>query len=70
MWHLDQIEEAHHTSAKYDESISEFDQTQLRIIYKNNFYAPFVKDSPFARDVDTGMNTSLKKMDVYSLLLP
>ena len=43
---LYQIEDAHHTSAKYDEEISEFNQTALRPEYKNDFYAPFVKGSP------------------------
>lgn len=44
--HKSIIEDAHHTSAKYDESISEFDKTNLKSEYKSNFYAPFVKDSP------------------------
>ena len=43
---LYQIEDAHHTSAKYDEEISEFNQTTLSPEYKNDFYAPFVKGSP------------------------
>ena len=42
------FEEAHHTSAKYDEDISEFDQTQLEPEYKLNWYAPFVMGSPVA----------------------
>ena len=40
------LEDAHHTSAKYDESISEFDVTALKEEYKDNFLAPFVKSSP------------------------
>ncbi|SNR37478.1 flavin reductase family protein [Lutibacter flavus] len=40
------LKDAHHTSAKYDKSISEFDVTDLETDYKNNFYAPFVKNSP------------------------
>lgn len=40
------LEDAHHTSAKYDESISEFDVTALEEEYKDNFTAPFVKSSP------------------------
>ena len=44
--HQDIIEDAHHTSAKYDKTISEFDVTQLEEDYKNNFYAPFVKGCP------------------------
>lgn len=42
----DILEDAHHTSAKYDESISEFDVTSLKEVYKDNFLAPFVKGSP------------------------
>lgn len=44
--HEDNLEEAHHTSAKYDASISEFDATQLEEEYKNEFFAPFVNNSP------------------------
>ncbi|GAA4896423.1 flavin reductase [Flaviramulus aquimarinus] len=44
--HKSIIEDAHHTSAKYDASISEFDVTNLQSEYKNEFYAPFVKDTP------------------------
>ena len=40
------LEDAHHTSAKYDATVSEFNVTQLEENYKNNFYAPFVKQSP------------------------
>tara|TARA_B100000242_G_C42827708_1_gene384563 strand:- start:25 stop:639 length:615 start_codon:yes stop_codon:yes gene_type:complete len=39
------IEDAHHTSAKYEEDISEFDKTNFQSEYKNNWEAPFVKDS-------------------------
>lgn len=40
------IEEAHHTSAKYASNISEFDKTKLSEEFKNNFYAPYVTESP------------------------
>ena len=39
------IEDAHHTSAKYKEEISEFEKTNLQSEYKSNWGAPFVKDS-------------------------
>ena len=42
----DIIEDAHHTSAKYPEEISEFDMTHLDVDYKPNCIAPFVKGSP------------------------
>ncbi|MFG6686011.1 flavin reductase family protein [Mariniflexile sp. HNIBRBA6329] len=40
------MEDAHHTSAKYNSNVSEFDVTNLEEIYKNNFFAPFVNGSP------------------------
>ena len=40
------LEDAHHTSAKYDGKISEFDVTNLEEEYKADFLAPFVKGSP------------------------
>lgn len=39
-------EDAHHTSAKYDDSISEFDVTNLEAEYKTGCKAPFVKNAP------------------------
>lgn len=40
------LKDAHHTSAKYDSNISEFDKTQLISEYKKEFKAPFVKNAP------------------------
>lgn len=40
------ISDAHHTSASYDENISEFDKTNLEKEYKETIEMPFVKDSP------------------------
>lgn len=40
------MEDAHHTSAKYAEGISEFEITNLEEEYKHNFIAPFVKNAP------------------------
>ena len=40
------LEDAHHTSAKYEADISEFEKTNLHSEYKNDFKAPFVKDAP------------------------
>ncbi len=42
----DVFEDAHHTSAKYDDAISEFDMTNLEPEFKGNFKAPFVKNAP------------------------
>ncbi|MEH6538301.1 MAG: flavin reductase [Psychroserpens sp.] len=44
--HKNILEDAHHTSAKYDSDISEFDKTKLISDYKNGFHAPFVKGAP------------------------
>ena len=42
----DFITDAHHTSAKYDAHISEFDMTNLTSTYFDGFKAPFVTESP------------------------
>ena len=43
---VDDIKDAHHTSAKYDKEVSEFEITNLEEEYKNGWHAPFVKSSP------------------------
>lgn len=40
------FEEAHHTSAKYPDEVSEFDMTNLEPEFKGDFKAPFVKNAP------------------------
>jgi flavin reductase (DIM6/NTAB) family NADH-FMN oxidoreductase RutF len=40
------IEDAHHTSAKYPENVSEFDVTNLEEEFKGSFKTPFVMGSP------------------------
>ena len=44
--HQSIIVDAHHTSANYDSSISEFDQTDLEPEFLNGFEAPYVKHAP------------------------
>lgn len=44
--HKSIIEDAHHTSAKYPVDSSEFDFTSLESEHKNEFFAPYVKESP------------------------
>ena len=39
------FKQGHQTSARYDREISEFDVTDLNLEYKNDFFAPFVKES-------------------------
>ena len=53
------IKDAHHTSAKYDQHISEFDMTELVEEYKNGFYAPFVENCP--------VQIGLKYVDEYPI---
>lgn len=43
--HKDIIKDAHHTAAKYDSFISEFDKTNLNEVYLDKFYAPYVAQS-------------------------
>lgn len=42
---VDDIEDAHHTSARYPEMISEFDMTKLEKEFKDGYSVPFVKSS-------------------------
>jgi flavin reductase (DIM6/NTAB) family NADH-FMN oxidoreductase RutF len=42
----EKISDAHHTSAKYSEEISEFDKTTFEEEYKECWNAPFVKNAP------------------------
>ena len=53
------LKDAHHTSAKYDKNISEFDTTDLETDYKDNFYAPFVKNCP--------IQLSMKYIEEYDI---
>ncbi len=56
---------AHQTSARYPKEISEFDATGLSVEYKNNFEAPFVKDSAiqlavkFRQRIDLTINNTI-----------
>ncbi len=40
------MEEGHHTSANYDRDVSEFEMTNLKSEYLNDFKAPFVAHAP------------------------
>ena len=44
--HSDILEDAHHTSAKYPKTVSEFNVTDLISDYKLDIPVPFVKDAP------------------------
>ena len=43
--HHDTVADAHHTSAKYPEDVSEFSKTDFDPEYLDGFQAPFVKDA-------------------------
>jgi flavin reductase (DIM6/NTAB) family NADH-FMN oxidoreductase RutF len=56
---------AHQTSARYEKEISEFAATGLTPIYKNDFQAPFVKESvvqigmAFREKIDININNTI-----------
>lgn len=56
---------AHQTSARYEKEVSEFDETGLTPIYKNDFKAPFVKESlvqigmVFKEKIDIKINNTI-----------
>ncbi len=54
------LKDAHHTSAKYDRNISEFDVTGLETDYKDNFFAPFVKNNP--------LQLAMKYIEEYNII--
>lgn len=63
--HENILTEAHHTSAKYHKSISEFNMTSLEEEYKNEYDVPFVKDAPiqirmqYAEEYDIKVNQTI-----------
>ena len=62
------IEDAHHTSAKYPEEISEFDMTNLQIEIKENCIAPFVKNSPIQMQMKFMEEVYIKSNDVLMIV--
>jgi flavin reductase (DIM6/NTAB) family NADH-FMN oxidoreductase RutF len=56
---------AHQTSARYEKEVSEFDATGLTAEYKNDFAAPFVKESTvqmgmrFKQRIDITINNTI-----------
>ncbi|MCZ8198548.1 MAG: flavin reductase [Flavobacterium sp.] len=56
--------QAHQTSARYDKGVSEFDATNLKSEYKNDFYSPFVAESniqlgvEFKEKIDISINST------------
>ncbi|MAB48993.1 MAG: flavin oxidoreductase [Flavobacteriaceae bacterium] len=66
--HQNILEDAHHTSAKYDASISEFDVTSLDEEYKDNFSAPFVKNCPLQLALEYVEEYPIKANDTILLI--
>ena len=62
------LADAHHTSAKYPEEISEFDITELETEYKENFLAPFVKGSPVQLAMKYVEEYYIKSNDVLHII--
>lgn len=69
--------QAHQTSARYDENVSEFEATGLRKEYKNNFFAPFVAESniqlavEFREKIDVSVNnTKLIIGEIVEIYVP
>ena len=64
----DILEDAHHTSAKYEEEISEFDITELEAEYHNDCIAPFVKGSPVQMEMRFVEKYHIKSNDVIHII--
>ena len=64
----DIIEDAHHTSAKYKEAISEFDITALEDEYYNDCIAPFVKGSPVQMEMKFIEEYHIKSNNVIHII--
>ncbi len=69
--------QAHQTSARYDEDISEFEVTGLEAEFKNGFFAPFVKQSHiqiavlFKEKIDIAINnTSMVIGEITEIYVP
>ena len=62
------IEDAHHTSAKYEEVISEFDITGLEDEYYNGCIAPFVKGSPVQMEMKFIEEYHIKSNNVIHII--
>ena len=64
----DIIDDAHHTSAKYPEDISEFDVTNLQEEYKGDFKAPFIKGAPVQMSMKFIEEIHVKSNDVLLIV--
>tara|TARA_R110000787_G_scaffold166642_9_gene279675 strand:- start:2762 stop:3382 length:621 start_codon:yes stop_codon:yes gene_type:complete len=64
----DILADAHHTSAKYPEEISEFDITNLESEYHDSCIAPFVKGSPVQLSMKFVEEYHIKSNDVLHII--
>ena len=64
----DILEDAHHTSAKYPEEVSEFDVTDLEMEFKGKCIAPFVKGSPVQMKMRYMEEYLIKTNDVIHII--
>jgi flavin reductase (DIM6/NTAB) family NADH-FMN oxidoreductase RutF len=69
--------QAHQTSARFDQNVSEFEEVSLTSEYKNNFFAPFVAESnvqlgiTFREKIDIQINdTAMIIGEITQLYLP
>jgi flavin reductase (DIM6/NTAB) family NADH-FMN oxidoreductase RutF len=69
--------QAHQTSARYDIGINEFDVTNLKSEYKNDFFAPFVAESniqlgiEFKEKVDVSVNNTIMIIgEIIQIFIP
>lgn len=64
----DIIADAHHSSAKYDQEVSEFDMTNLESQYHQNCIAPFVKGSPVQMEMKFIEEYHIKSNNVLHII--
>lgn len=75
--HPEFIKNAHYTSAKFDEDVSEFDRCNLKEEFVGNFKAPFVKESlfkmgmRFREAIDISLNGTVMVIgEIEHLIIP
>ena len=64
----DIIADAHHSSAKYDQEVSEFDMTNLESQYHQNCIAAFVKGSPVQMEMKFIEEYHIKSNNVLHII--
>lgn len=64
----DIFEKAHQTSARYPREQSEFEAVGLTAVYKNNFAAPFVKESKIQIGLELKETMAVKSNDTLLII--